>query len=408
MAEKDELKQYKYVAVDINKKKSTGILLAADEAELRKMLIETNLYLVSCKVISNNAVTFFSVSSKVKIFEITTFAREFAIMINAGIPIVDALDTLRNQSYSSLLRRVINLVHNDVRSGLLLSEAFAKHKKIFPELFTSMTYVGEISGSLDTILNELADYYEKDYKIKRKAKSALVYPTILAVLTLSVFVLMIAVIIPTFKSTLEKLDVEMPPLTLFVLKLGDFFTTNWKILVLALIAIIFIIFLLFRLEKVKYAWDTFKAKAPIIKNVTMNLVAARFARGFGTLIASGVDVVQSLDIMSGILGNRYYQKKFLDAYKDIKEGHNISDAFHNHKVFPEILVQMIAIGEKTGSLDSVIRRTTGYFDDRVETALTRMTTLLEPIIIACMGIIIAITMLSVYSPLLSIMSTLGG
>lgn len=408
MAEKDKLKKYKYVAVDINKKKSTGILLAADEADLRKMLIEANLYLVSCKVLNQNAVSFFSVSSKVKISEVTTFAREFSIMITAGVSIIDALDTLRNQSYSSLLKRVINMVHNDVRSGLLLSEAFAKHKKIFPELFVSMTYVGEISGSLDTILNELADYYEKDYKIKRKAKSALVYPSVLAVLTLGVLVLLVVFIIPTFKSTLEQFEVEMPALTLAILAISDFVIANWKIIVLVLLALILLIFLLFRLEKVKYAWDTFKAKAPIVRKVTSSLVAARFTRGFGTLIASGVDVIQSLDIMSRILGNRYYQKKFNAAVKDIKEGHTISNAFHNHKVFPEILIQMIAVGEKTGSLDSVIRQTTGYFDDQVETSLTRMTALLEPLIICIMGVIVAIIIISVFSPMLNIMNTIGG
>lgn len=408
MAEKDKLKKYKYVAVDINKKKTTGIMLASDEAELRKMLIEANLYLVSCKPINKNAVTFFSVSSKVKMSEITTFAREFSIMITAGISIIDALDTLRKQSYSSLLKRVIDMVHNDVRSGLLLSEAFAKHKKIFPELFVSMTYVGEVSGSLDTILNELADYYEKDYKIKRKAKSAMVYPSVLAVMTLGVLVLLVVFIIPTFKSTLEMFEVDMPALTLAILDLSDFIIANWKGIALALVAIVLVVILLFRLEQVKYAWDAFKAKAPIIRKVTESLVAARFARGFGTLIASGVDAVQSLEIMSNILGNRYYQKKFNAAYKDIKEGHNIADAFHNNKVFPEILIQMIAVGEKTGSLDSVIRRTTGYFDDQVETALTRMTALLEPLIIAIMGAVVAVIIISVFLPLLNIMNTIGG
>lgn len=408
MAEKDKLKKYKYVAVDINKKKTTGILLATDEAELRKMLIEANLYLVSCKVINKNAVTFFSVSSRVKISEITTFAREFSIMITAGISIIDALDTLRNQSYSSLLKRIVDMVHNDVRSGLLLSEAFAKHNKIFPELFVSMTYVGEMSGSLDTILNELADYYEKDYKIKRKAKSAMVYPSILAVMTLAVLVLLVVFIIPTFKSTLEQFEVEMPALTLAILNISDFIINNWKVIFLVLAALVFVIVLLFRLEKVKYAWDAFKAQAPVIKKVTQSLVAARFARGFGTLIASGVDAVQSLEIMSNLLGNRYCQKKYNAAYKDIKEGYNIADAFHNHKVFPEILIKMIAIGEKTGSLDSVIRRTTGYFDDQVETTLTRMTTLLEPLVIAIMGAVVAVIIFSVFAPLLNIMNTIGG
>lgn len=407
MADKNELKKYKYSAIDVNSKKSSGVMLANNEDELRKMLAEANLYLVSCKTVSKNAVTFFSLSSKVKMHEITTFCNEFAIMITAGISIIDALDTLKSQAYSSLFRRVLNMVYDDVRSGMLLSEAFSRHKKIFPELFISMTYVGEVSGSLDAILRELAEYYERDDKIKRKAKGAMVYPAVLLVITLSVLILLVVVIIPTFKDALSKFDVPMPPLTLAILAISDYIRSHWRLLLIILGIVAVIIFIAFRFESVKYFWDTIKAKAPIIGRVTEALVAARFARGFGTLIAGGEDVIKSLEIMSGILGNRYYQRKFMRAYIDVREGHNISDSFHAHKVFPEILIQMIAVGEKTGSLDSVIRKTTGYFDDQVESSLTRMTALLEPAMIIIMGVIVAIIILSVFMPMLSIITTFG-
>ncbi len=407
MADKNEVKKYKYTAIDVNSKKSTGVLLAANENELRKMLVESNLYLVNCKVVNDNAVSFFSVQSRVKMREITTFANEFAIMITAGISIIEALDTLRNQSYSPLFKRILGVVHDDVRAGMLLSDAFARHKKTFPELFVSMTYVGEVSGSLDAILRELADYYEKDDKIKRKAKSAMVYPAVLLVITLGVLVLLVTVIIPTFNKTLSQFDIPMPWLTLAILAISDFVTTHWIILLIALGVLVLVLFIAFRFESVKYAWDTIKAKLPVVGKVTESLVSARFARGFGTLVASGEDVIKSLEIMSGILGNRYYQRKFLKAYIDIREGHSISEALHNHKVFPEILIQMIAVGEKTGSLDSVLRRTTGYFDDRVESSLTRMTSLLEPMMIIFMGIVVALIVLSVFLPMLSIISTMG-
>lgn len=404
MAEKNETKKYKYVAVDINNKKSTGVMLASGENELRRMLVEANLYLVSCKAISKKDVTFFSVSSKVKMREITTFANEFAIMITAGVSIIDALDTLRNQAFSSLFKRVLNSVHDEVRSGLLLSEAFARHDKIFPELFVSMTYVGEVSGSLDSILRELADYYEKDDKIKQKTKNAMVYPAILGLITLGVLILLVTVIIPTFKNTLSEFEIDMPALTLAILTISDFIIAHWLIILIVIAAVAVVFIIAFRFEPVKYGWDVIKAKFPIVGGVTESLVAARFARGFGTLVASGVDVVKALDIMGGILGNRYYRKKYNKAFNDIREGHNISTAFHDHKVFPEILIQMIDVGEKTGSLDSVIRKTTGYFDDRVESSLTRMTGMLEPVIIIFMGVIVALIILSVFMPMLEIIN----
>lgn len=403
-----ETKKFKYTAVNISNEKVSGILLAENESELRKILIGQNLFLVSCKVLSDNVIPFFSISTKVKLSEITTFAREFATMIGAGIPIIDALDTLKSQRYSNLFVKILTSVHDDVRSGMLLSEAFSKHKKIFPELFISMTYVGEVSGSLDSILYELADYYERDNKIKNKAKSALVYPTVLAVLTLGVLIMLVAVIIPTFKSTLEKLDVEMPPLTIFILEMSEVFIDNWQIIVLAVFAFVGIIFILSKFEKVRYFADTIKAKIPVFGRVTESLIASRFARGFGTLVASGIDVITSLEIMGNIINNRYYKKKFFEAYTDIKEGKTLAESFLKHKVFPKILIQMISIGEKTGALDGVIKRSTDYFDDQVETSLTRMTALLEPALICFLGIVIAIIILSVFSPLLNIINTLGG
>ncbi len=402
-----KLKKYKYTAIDINNKKATGVMLASSEEELTKMLVEMNLYLVSCKVMTTKVSSFFSLTGKVKMREITTFANEFSVMISAGISIVDALDTLREQAYSGLFKRVLNMVHDDVRSGLLLSEAFAKHKKVFPELFISMTYVGEISGSLASILIDLADYYERDDKIKRKAKSAMIYPTILAVITLGVLILLVVVIIPTFKETLEQFDVPMPGLTLAILAISDFVRANWMVIVLVLAGIVGALAVASYFEPVKYFWDMLKAKLPIFNRVTESLVASRFARGFGTLVGSGVDVIKSLEIMSGILGNRYYQKKFLKAYVDVREGKNISAALSTHEVFPKILIQMVAVGEKTGSLDTVIRRTMNYFDDKVENALARMTALLEPIMIVFMGVVVALIILSVFMPMLNIITTLG-
>ena len=232
MPEKNELKKFKYLAVDINRKKSAGFMLAKNKDDLKHLLLKANLYLVSCKVVSDNVINFFSTSTTIKTAEITTFCREFSIMINSGMTIVDSLELLKEQPYSSLFKRILTTVHNDVRSGLLLSEAFGKYNKIFPEMFISMVYVAELSGSLDVTLIELASYYERNYKIERKAKNALIYPTLLSVLTVGVIILLMVAIVPTFKSTLEKLDVEMPPITKTIISISDFVVTNYAYLLL--------------------------------------------------------------------------------------------------------------------------------------------------------------------------------
>lgn len=406
MPEKNELKKFKYLAVDINRKKSAGFMLAKNRDDLKHLLLKANLYLVSCKVVSDNVINFFSTSTTIKTAEITTFCREFSIMINSGMTIVDSLELLKEQPYSSLFKRILATVHNDVRSGLLLSEAFGKYNKIFPEMFISMVYVAELSGSLDVTLIELASYYERNYKIERKAKNALIYPTLLSVLTIGVIILLMVAIVPTFKSTLEKLDVEMPPITKSIISISDFVVTNYAYLLLGLLVALLIIYLLFRIEKVKYLWDAFKATAPLISKVTSSLVCASFTRGFSALISGGVDVVKSLEIMRNIIKNRYYKQKYDLAYKEVIMGSSISAAFAKYKVFPKILTQIIATGENSGSLDTVLTKSTSYFDENIETALLRMTTLIEPLIICIMGVIIAIVILAVFSPLLSIMNTL--
>ena len=406
MLDRNELKKFKYSAVDLNRKKSTGVMLAKNKDDLKRLLLEANLYLISCKVVSDNVINFFSTSTSVKTGEITTFCREFSIMINSGMTIVNSLELLKDQPYSKLFKRILFAIHNDVRSGLLLSEAFGKYEKIFPEMFVSMIYVAEISGSLDTTLNELASYYERNYKIERKAKNALVYPTILAILTVGVIILIMVAIVPAFKTTLERLDVEMPPITKAIIDISDFVVNYYAFIILGLLTLILIIYLLFRLEKVKYAWDAFKANAPIISKVTSSIICASFARGFCSLISGGVDVVKSLEIVGNVIKNRYYKQKYDLACKEVIKGSSISAAFNKHKVFPKLVTQMIATGENSGSLDTVLAKSTTYFDERLETSLLRMTTLIEPLIICIMGIIVAIAIFAVFSPLLSIMNTL--
>ncbi len=403
---KKEVKKYKYVAVDVNNNETKGVMLATDEENLRKILIEADLYLKSCKLASDGS-QFFSMPYINRNMEIAAFARELSIMLTVGIPITEALTALMEQKQSKAMRKALIAVQNDVKSGILLSEAFAKHKRIFPELFVNMVYVGEISGMLDTILSEVADFFEHENYIKKKAQSALIYPAMLAILTAALIVVLITTIIPIFKTTLEKLNTEMPPITEFILRLSDRFTANFTYIALGAVALILIIMLLFRLEQVKYVWDMIKSKLPVVRTVTINLATSKFTRGFSALISGGVDVTKSLEIMGDLINNKYIQRKYMLALRDIKNGHTISSSFRKYKVFPEMVNQMMAVGEKSGSIGKLFKKSAAYFDGRVETSLGRLTSLLEPIIICVMGAIIAIIMLSVFSPILNIINTLG-
>lgn len=403
MAEK--LKKYKYKAIDIDKKKHSGVLLAKNEDELRELLITSNLYLVSSRPVIDKMSTFLSVSGRVKMQEITTFCRQFAIMINSGIDIVETLSTLRTQSFSPLFRKTLSTVYDDIRSGLMLSEAFGRHKKIFPEFFISMTHVGEISGSLGKIMNDLADYYDKDQKIKSKAKSALVYPVTLLILTVLVVVVLFVFVMPQFTGALEKMEVPLPGITKAILAISDFSVTYWKELFLGAVIVIAAIALISRLNKVRYFIDYTKTRLPVINKITSAKISSRFIRGFSTLVASGVNIVTAIDIIGRVLGNRYIEKKYFEARDEIKKGERIAKAFDRHGVFPKMLIQMLNVGENTGNLDTVLEGSSYYFDDLYESRLSRFVTLLEPLIIIFMGIVVATIVLAVFLPMLSMMNT---
>ena len=273
------MKKYKYTAINLDKKKFTGVFLAEDEQQLARRLAEQSLYLVKASPIKKTtASTFFSASGKVSANELATFCRQFAIMVTTGIPIVDALGILKAQSYSGLLKKTLEFVFEDVKSGLLLSQSLEKHKKIFPQFLRSMIYVGEISGALDKILVTLADYFETDARIKKKTKSAMIYPIILIFMAVGIIVLMVAFIIPTFMDALSSLDIEMPALTMALYNMSVAFQENWKKIVLIVLGAVLTIFLLLRTKKGKDVFDTFKLKAPVIGKITTDLVArVRFA-----------------------------------------------------------------------------------------------------------------------------------
>jgi type IV pilus assembly protein PilC len=401
------MQKYKYVAVDIDKRKFKGHFLAENEDDLRLQLSRQKLYLIKATPISSKPPSaFFSVSGKVNPKELTTFCRQFAIMINSGISIVESLSILRDQSYSDFFKKVIGTVFDDVKVGLLLSEAMSKHKKVFPPFFTSMTYVGEQSGMLDEVLCSIADYYETDAKIRNKTKSAMIYPMFLAILMLAIVILMVAFVIPTFENSLAELDVEMPLLTMTIMGISHWFIANWKYVVLTVVALVVILIIVGKTPNGEYFYHTLLLHLPLIGKVQIALISAKFARGFGLLLSSGMDIVDAMSVISAVLGNKNVEKRFNLATDDVREGQSITTAMTKYNLFPTILIQMVSVGEKTGSVDKVLLQSSSYFDNQAEKMLTGMTTLIQPIMLGVMGLIVGFLFYAIYSPMIAIMQTL--
>ena len=262
------MQKYKYTAVNVNKKKFTGVFLADNVNELKSQLAKQGLYLTSSKVVKNSKPSWaLSLSGKIPIKDLTTFARQFAIMINAGISIVDSIGSLKSQPYSQFFCQSLSIIHEDLNAGIMLSDAMKKQKSAYPEFFISMVYIGESSGSLDEILVNLADYYENDMAIKSKTKSAFVYPGVLLALMIGVIALMMLFVIPTFQKSLADLEVQMPKLTQIVFDLSNKVVDNILSIVITIVSIILALVIFGKTKIGKYVYDMLKFYLPLIKKV---------------------------------------------------------------------------------------------------------------------------------------------
>ena len=403
------MKKYKYNAINLQGKKFQGTFLAENEKDLRSKLAKQNLYLLSARVDTDKSPNpFFSLTGKVSVHELSTFCRQFSIMITSGTSIVDSLAILKGQAYSSYLKRVLGQVHEDVKAGKLLSEALSKHKRVFPNFFRSMVHVGEISGSIDKVLVEVADYFESDNKARAKTRSALIYPAVLIVMAIGIIVLMVAFIIPTFQEAREGLEVDMPALTMTIYNISAYFRDNWMQIVLIVAAVVLLWVIFLRTKRGRYLWDKLKFHMPLVGNVIKNSVSARFCRSFTLLIGSGMDIVDAMDEVSIVFGNVYVADQFKKATDDVRQGMTLTLALQSYKLFPTMLVQMVSVGEKTGDLEAVLARSGAFFENQVERSISAVTGLIQPVILCIIGLSVGVLFYAVYSPLLQVMNNLGG
>lgn len=403
------MQTYKYVAVNLQKEKFRGTFVAENERDLATQLAKQNLFLVSCTVYKGTSPSsFFTLGSgKIKLGQLTTFCRQFAIMINAGTSILECLNNLRGQSYDKFFKDILNMVYDDVRGGMMLSEALEKHKKQFPDFFRSMIYVGEVSGKLEMVFNNLADYYENDSRMKKKTKSAMAYPLMLMGITVGIAVAMLLFIVPTFRSSLSSLDIEVTGITKILWDMSDWFLSSWKKLLIGILVAVGLFLLIRKNKRGREILDKMKLKLPLIKNITVDTVTARFARGFGLLLSSGMDVIDALETIQVVLGNTDVLARFKKATEDVRQGTQLATAFNKYKLFPDLLIQMIAVGERANALDDVLMRSCDFFDEQVASTIAGVTSRIQPIMLGIMGGVVGMMFIGIYSPMLSIMTGLG-
>ncbi len=343
---------------------------------------------------------------KVKDKDIAVFTRQLSVMLEAGLPIVQAIDAIASQK-EKVFKTILLDVRNDVEGGLTLADAMAKHPKTFNQLFTSMISAGEASGALDIILQRLSAFAEKIVKLKRALKSAAIYPTIVISVAVLIVLIMLWKVVPIFKSLFEGLGAELPLPTRIVIGLSNF-VSNYIIFILGGIGLmLFGLRSMYRTDKGRRIVDALILKIPILGEVFKKIATARFARTLSTLLTSGIPILEALDITAKTSGNMIIQEAILKTRKSIEAGRTIAEPMSESGVFSPMVTQMVGIGEQTGELDNMLTKISDYFEEEVDATMSNLLTILEPVLIVFLGVVIGSIVISMYLPLFSLISKLS-
>jgi type IV pilus assembly protein PilC len=347
----------------------------------------------------------FTLGGKVKDKDIVIFTRQFATMIDAGLPLVQALDILSSQVENKTLGETLSQVKVDVESGATYADALKKHPRIFSELYVNMVAAGEAGGILDTILNRLAAYIEKAMKLKKQVKGAMVYPAVVTTIAVLVIAVIMIFVVPTFAKMFAQLGGTLPLPTRIVVNASNFIAGVGGLLVAGAI-VAFIVFLVqFRkTEKGKYITDKILLKLPILGMLLNKVAVAKFTRTLGTLVSSGVPILDGLDITAKTSGNKVIEYAIVEVRKGVVGGKTLAEPITKAKVFPPMVTHMIAVGESTGALDAMLAKIADFYDDEVDAAVSNLTAMMEPLLMVFLGGAVGYIVIAMYLPIFKLIT----
>ena len=341
----------------------------------------------------------------VKPRDITIFSRQFATMINAGLSLTKCLSILASQTESAGLRDVIQQVAKDVEAGQSLSDSLAKHPRVFPPIFVNMIRAGETGGVLDEVLVRLADHFEREQALKAKIKSAMTYPVAMGGLVLIILVAMMMFVVPTFEKMFSDMGGELPAITQLLVDISNFVAGYGGLIAAVAAAGAYFVFQQWtRTPTGMLIWDTVKLRLPVFGQLTRKLALAKFTRTFGTLVSAGVPILSALDIVADTAGNEVVAQAVKRARSAIKEGETIAKPLSESKVFPSMLVQMISVGEETGALDAMLNKIADFYDEEVSTQVDGLTSLIEPLMMASLGVVVGGMVIALYMPMFQVIT----
>ncbi len=400
---------YKYTARDQDGKSVAGRISAESESMIVSELRKRNLIILELAEEKESVLkqaTKPRKGKRIKSEDIVVFTRQFATMVDAGIPILQCLEALGEQTANLTFKAALGNIRDDIQTGSSLSDAFAKHPKIFDQLYVNMIRVGESGGTLTTILERVAMYLEKSERLRQKVQGAMIYPSVVMSMAMLITIGLLVKVVPTFAQIYASLGQQLPAMTQMLINISSFLQHN---LLYGAAVVGLVVFILNRYNKTpagNLQIDTMLLKLPIFGDLICKVAVSRFCRTFATLNQSGVPILESLDIVSRTCGNKVIENLVGEVKTSVKEGESIAVPLSKSTVFPLMVTRMIAIGEKSGQLEKMLSKVAEFYDEQVDTAVENLTKLIEPLIIAFLGVVVGFIVIALFMPILSMTQAL--
>ena len=399
--------KFQWEATTRNGEKKRGAMEADTAMQVEARLRSDGLTIDRVK---KEAVAFqFSIGSGVASKDLQIFTRQLATMIDAGLPLVQCLDILAAQTPNKIFARILGQVKSAVEQGSTFSDALRRHPRVFDDLYVNLVAAGEVGGILDTILNRLAVYIEKAVKLVGQIKSALFYPAGIMVVAIGVIAVMLIKVIPTFENMYKQMsNAQLPGPTLFVINLSHGFINRWYLYFGVLFGVIAGSVMMRRTDRGKEIFDRMLLRLPVMGGTLRKIVVARFTRTLGTLLTSGVPILDALDICGRTAGNKVVEHGIQKARDKISEGHDMAGPLAESRVFPTMVVQMIGVGEQTGAMDQMLQKIADFYEEEVDAAVAALTSLIEPVMMAFLGVVVGGLIIAMYLPIFKLAGNIQG
>ena len=399
---------FNYTIRDANGQTRSGKVEAPNAEELRKRLQAEGLQVLEVTEDRKAPRVPAGGYGRVKLTDLAIFARQFSTMLDAGVSLIRCLDVLQAQTNNARLRKILMDLSARVESGESLSRSMARHPKAFSQLIIGLIRAGEVGGVLEESLQRIAAFLEKDVQLRRKIRTALTYPVIVLLVAIGIVIFLVSWLVPQFAQLFKELGIEeLPAPTQFLVDLSALFTQRWYVVIIAVVAIL-IAYKLFVSTRVgRRVADRVKLRVPVFGPLHHKIVMARFSRTMGTLLASGVPILQAMETVAGVVGNSVVSDAVIESRARIREGEKIADPLQRSKMFPPMVVHMVSVGEESGSLDHMLNKIADFYENEVEMTIASLTAAIEPVMIVLLGFIVGFIVISMFLPMIEVISNLS-